>query len=199
MTNTVAAVSLAIPQRAQEQLIALADAQEEVWRGTSKIIVALIKDSESDAMAEGVVVQKMKLYQDVAALVGVKSVTVRGWLRVYKRVGDDLLDQYPFRFAHWRTLLKLVTGKTVDEKRRNLEELAEQYAATSDDYGGKIIPPDVLSEKANGAVKEKDPFGSGVRAAVIGLTKALRHKDGKAPKRVRDSQAALALIEWMAE
>ena len=171
-----------IPDNYRNALIALADQGEEQWRAAARLLDALI----DDAAAEKIALPKMKAYQDAAALLGVKTVTVRGWVAVHTIVGDALLDEFDsvFRFAHWRAMLPIAKreGKPV-------EEIARDLAATADDYAGMPIPPDVIAARAASKPKtRREIFEDEINRARAALSIAINH----APHEFIDDVTTLA-------
>ena len=159
----------AISDDYRSAFIALAEQSEEQWRAAARRFDTMLED----AAAEKVALPKMKAYQDAAALLGVKTVTIRTWSAVYHAVGDALLDEFDdtFRFAHWRAMLPIAKreGKPV-------EEIARELAKTADDYGGMPIPPDVIAARA--ATKPKtsaEIFEDEINRALAALSTALNH------------------------
>lgn len=159
----------AISDDYRNAFIALADQSEEQWRAAARLFDTML----DDAAAEKIALPKMKAYQDVAALLGVKTVTIRTWSAVFHAVDEALLDEFDdvFRFAHWRAMLPIAKreGKPV-------EEIARELAKTADDYAGLPIPPDVIAARA--ATKPKtsaEIFEDQINRARAALSTALNH------------------------
>ena len=121
-----------LPEEVRERLIALADAGEHVWQAVAAITLDLLAQPG---------VQRLRLYADVGACLGMQSAGVRAWCGVYQAVGDDLLVEFPqFRFTHWRVLVA-----AANRLKRALVDLTLAAAASADNYGGLPVPPDVLA------------------------------------------------------
>lgn len=150
-----------IPPDVQEQLIALADAGENVWQQVAVIALQLCEQPGA---------QKMRIYQDMAALLGMKKSGIRNWVNTYAAVGDDVLTEFPqFRISHWRVLMAAAHRQNVP-----VVQLAMQWAATEDSYGGRPIPPDALAAKLGKPVDERLPLVKALERAGSAVASAQR-------------------------
>jgi hypothetical protein len=161
---------MTLPVEVQEALIALADQGEVVWQKVAAITADLLEQ-------DGAV--RMRVYQDVAATLGMKGSGVRAWVGVYKMVGDDLLTEFPqYRFTHWRTFIS-AAAKT----GRSVADLAMQYAVTEGDYAGMPIPPDALAAQLGNPRDNRDPYLKALDRAASAIATAQRHMPTEAPNR----------------
>ncbi len=168
-----------MPDEVRDRLIALADANEHVWQAAAAITLELLDMPGA---------QKMMVYADVAACLGMKSAGVRAWCSVYKAVRDDLLQEFPqFRITHWRML---IAGAR--RLGRPLADLVMEWARTADAYAGMPIPPDALAAKL-GKPREDDeggPFEKAIERACRAIVSA---------QRLCDDDGILAQLETIYE
>lgn len=152
-----------IPGDVRERLIALADAGEHVWQLVAVMTLDLLDQPG---------VQKMQVYTDVAACLGMKGSGVRAWCTVYRAVGDDLLVEFPqFRLSHWR--LFITASRRL---KRPLLDVVMEWAATADDYGGLPVPPDRLAAGLgqSDAEDNRSPFEKAIERACLAVISAQR-------------------------
>lgn len=184
-----------LPEEVRERLIALADAGEHVWQAVAAITLDLLAQPG---------VQKLRLYADVGACLGMKSAGVRAWCGVYQAVGDDLLVEFPqFRFTHWRVLTA-----AANRLKKPLVDLTLAAAASADNYGGQPVPPDVLAVQLGkpqddrpALLKALERAGAAVVAAQrnCGSAAMLQELDGVAATLERLAQEAAAAAQTTKE
>lgn len=181
-----------LPDAARDVLLACGAQRETAWRSVALLLDALIQDREREHGATSRLGQ-MRLYADAAALVGVRSSTVRGWLSVWRAVGEDVIEEFaPLTFAHWRLIVAQMraTGRTAPD-------LAAAWLATSDGFAGLVVPPDVMAARL--ADDDAEPAVTRWERALERLQKALVAAlrcapEGAAPELAQVS-AALARLE----
>ncbi len=154
-----------IPETYREKFRAAADYGERQWQMVAEACAEAIED----ARQEGVKLPKMQLYTTAAADCGVRSSTVRGWCRVLDGA-RELLPLYQFRFSHWRELVSAAKRDGVE-----LSDLADTYAEESDEWGGQIIPPDVLRSRLNGAKPTGSKYERALHALEGAITALVKH------------------------
>lgn len=139
-----------LPEAALAALLGLAEEKEKCWSGTAEIVAALIADYETRRHHRASGTGKMRLYADVAAAQRQHASTVRGWHSVYKRIGGDVIDEFPaLAYSHWRLIVSQMRAT-----ERSAPDLAAEWLATSDDHGGLVVPPDVMAARLADAGRE---------------------------------------------
>jgi hypothetical protein len=154
-----------IPSDYQSRLVQIGHDNDIAWVKAAQVVAELLDDAKAEGIA------RMQVYQDAAALLGVRSVTVRGWVGVYRAVGMVLLFEYDgvFCYAHWRALASRARAE-----KRDICDLAREALATSDDYAGLPIPPDVLAAR-NGTKPPADPFLAALERVERDVASLKRH------------------------
>src|SRR3990167_1753289 len=169
--------TFALPDGITDRLRQAADKGESASRDIARVTETCLEYAQS--------VPRMAVYQSVAYEAGAALSTIRLYHQMEMRYGE-LLDECPMvRLTHLRIATNIANRESTTVAAVIARQLQE-----SDEWGGKLIPPDVWKARLNGKPKAPDPYRAALERAERNLSTALRH----AP-----AQDQAALIRVLAE
>lgn len=84
-------------------------------------------------------VKKRAIYAAIAQEIGLATATITQWVNVYEVI-ENLIDEYSFfGFEHFRAIMA-----TAKKRNADIADEAARWAATADDFGGRVVPVDRL-------------------------------------------------------
>src|SRR3972149_5882965 len=169
--------SFALPDDFSDRLRHAADQGEPAWREVARLTETCLEQANK--------MPRMTIYQSVAYEAGAALSTIRLYHQMEMRYGE-LLDECPMvRLTHLRIATNIANRESTTVAAVIARQLKE-----SDEWGGKLIPPDVWKARLNGKPKAADPYRAALERAERNLSTALRH----AP-----AQDQAALVKMIAE
>ena len=169
--------AFALPDDITDRLRHAADQGETAWRDIARITEYCLEYAQSTP--------RMAVYQAISYEAGAALSTIRLYHQMEMRYGE-LLDECPMvRLTHLR-----IATNIANRESKTVAAVIGRQLQESDEWGGKLIPPDVWRAKLNGKRQAPDPYRAALERAERNLSTALRH----AP-----AQDQAALIRVLAE
>jgi hypothetical protein len=156
-------LAFALPDSITDRLRHAADQGETAWRAIARLTETCLEQARS--------APRMAVYQAVSYEAGAALSTIRLYHQMEMRYGE-LLDECPMvRLTHLRIATNIANAENTTVAAVIAHQLKE-----SDEWGGKLIPPDVWRARLNGKRKvAADPYRAALERAERNLSTALRH------------------------
>jgi hypothetical protein len=171
--------AFALPDSITDRLRHAADQGELAWRDVARLTEACLERAAD--------VPRMTVYQSIAYEAGSALSTIRLYHQMEMRYGE-LLDECPMvRLTHLRIATNIANAENTTVAAVIARQLKE-----SDEWGGKLIPPDVwkASLRLRSEGKVPNPYLAALERAERNLSTALRHAS---------AQNQAALIKMLTE